>query len=327
VHRRYAPNHQCTWTRTTTSPCGRATTRHFGGCWSYRTFWPRYRPGSNGICTASPRSSPTMAHHCTARRTPPPHFFLGQIRLLEVILVPLGVRWVVRCVVLGRLRHHASQASCFTGRLSNRSCHSMLMRIKLNRECVGRRDCVGLVSLHELGESTETFKRMFTDNELFYKSFARYARAPRTTHRAPCTTHRAPCTVHHAPCTTHHAPRTVHHAPRTVHHAPCTTHHAPCTVHHALSTLVAGSVRRTVLKSTRPSCVLTAPQCRTTWVIVGTRARVVAVFAHAQSRQNTVRRHLFVQPPSPPPSPPPPPPPLTTTTTAMTIWFSAMVLQ
>jgi hypothetical protein len=258
---------------------------------------------------------------------PPPRFFLGQIRILEVILVPLGVRWVVRCVVLGRLRHHASQASCFTGRLSNRSCHSMLMRIKLNRECVGRRDCVGLVSLHELGESTETFKRMFTDNELFYKSFARYARAPRTTHRAPCTTHRAPCTVHHAPCTTHHAPRTVHHAPRTVHHAPCTTHHAPCTVHHALSTLVAGSVRRTVLKSTRPSCVLTAPQCRTTWVIVGTRARVVAVFAHAQSRQNTVRRHLFVQPPSPPPSPPPPPPPLTTTTTAMTIWFSAMVLQ
>ena len=35
-------------------------------------------------------------------------------------------------------------------------------------------DCVGLVSLHELGESTTTYKQMFAANRPFFESFARY---------------------------------------------------------------------------------------------------------------------------------------------------------
>jgi hypothetical protein len=60
------------------------------------------------------------------------------------------------------------------GRLSNRSCHSMLMRIKLDRASLGQRDCVGLVSLHEVGESTATFMRMYVENRDFKDSFVRY---------------------------------------------------------------------------------------------------------------------------------------------------------
>jgi hypothetical protein len=35
-------------------------------------------------------------------------------------------------------------------------------------------DCVGLVSLHELGESTTTYIRMFVENLEFFKSFRKF---------------------------------------------------------------------------------------------------------------------------------------------------------
>ena len=60
------------------------------------------------------------------------------------------------------------------GRLSNRQCHSMLMRLNLtSRDARHRQEYVGVVGLWEIGESTETFMSMFRDNAEFYDSFNR----------------------------------------------------------------------------------------------------------------------------------------------------------